>query len=865
MNIDQIKKTLQDKFNSPRMNGEKRHIVFWYDVQGDFIEDVDRLDLSNVKILKLEKNNNFYAKYLLEKVDTHSNYLVYSSFPKPEDKHNWLLDTELYSYFFTADKITIIMNSLGIEDGPLRQCFLDNEKFFRSAERYNKFEKLGIGTYTEETINLGILAVLTKQKTTDIEEILRELFIEGLDEAKNPLWKEIQKFEMEEFFWAIIEHEYGYIGIEKTLKNLFIFMVITAMANGLKAELPKAWGNYISKRPSNCIVFLDHFMSHTKYANDYKSLSDIIEKDLNFRELLLNWDVDDYLELDFFRVIDKQIILTIINGILNGQPEYDKYLKVIGDRRLTHFYGEFENIYETVYWAVKMFHFQQKYALGIPSIDARGFFTAYTKDFYKMDQYYRRFCLEAAKETGTDILKPLSEKVENLYTNWFLQELSVKWSDTVFDELAENWMINGIHQQKNFYSDFIHEALSSNKKAFVIISDGLRYEAGEELMDRLNVEFKGSTRILFMQSSLPSDTNVGMASLLPNNKLELKGDSVSVDDLHTDGLLNREQVLKKKRTVSNEEIPSKVVKLNDILTMGREGIRDTFRGQDVVYIYHDLIDAMGEKPQTEDKVFAAVSQTLDEIQACIRNITKNLTEANIYITADHGFIYQRRPLEESDKTPKGGAVPLMSNSRYMILDGFQDIQGTLTINLKDIFAHAGSGNKDNSLYAIVPRGNNRYKIQGTSKKYVHGGASLQEIVVPVIHYQMNRHSDLTKEVKKVPVKLTSTNRKITNSIFTLNFFQTEPIEGKTIPRSLKVYFEDGNGYKISDDNAILADKTSDKPNERTFKLSFSLKNKKYNRSENYYLVMEDPDEAVNRIYEKIIFSINLGIVNEFDF
>ena len=63
-------------FSKPLGDGKKRHIVFWYDENKDFIEDIDNLELDNIKLLKVDENNLFYTKYYIEKEDTESNILI---------------------------------------------------------------------------------------------------------------------------------------------------------------------------------------------------------------------------------------------------------------------------------------------------------------------------------------------------------------------------------------------------------------------------------------------------------------------------------------------------------------------------------------------------------------------------------------------------------------------------------------------------------------------------------------------------------------------------------------------------------------------------------------------------------------------
>ena len=57
-------------------------------------------------------------------------------------------------------------------------------------------------------------------------------------------------------------------------------------------------------------------------------------------------------------------------------------------------------------------------------------------------------------------------------------------------------------------------------RAFVIISDALRYEAAEELTSSLNGTYRVEAKLSSHLGVLPSYTALGMASLLPPTKLE---------------------------------------------------------------------------------------------------------------------------------------------------------------------------------------------------------------------------------------------------------------------------------------------------------------------------------------------------------
>ena len=89
MNLQEIRNLLKELFSKPLGDGKKRHIVFWYDENEDFIEEIDNFDIEGVKVIKLTSNNVFWAKYYIEKEDTTSNILVYSNMKKPNPQEDW--------------------------------------------------------------------------------------------------------------------------------------------------------------------------------------------------------------------------------------------------------------------------------------------------------------------------------------------------------------------------------------------------------------------------------------------------------------------------------------------------------------------------------------------------------------------------------------------------------------------------------------------------------------------------------------------------------------------------------------------------------------------------------------------------------
>jgi hypothetical protein len=236
----------------------------------------------------------------------------------------------------------------------------------------------------------------------------------------------------------------------------------------------------------------------------------------------------------------------------------------------------------------------------------------------------------------------------------------------------------------------------------------------------------------------------------------------------------------------------------------------------------------------------------------------------LIITADHGFLYTYSPLTEDDKVDKTGfdQMAVEYGRRYAIMQQGASPDYLLPIRFAD---------EESCLTAFAPRENVRIKMSGGGLNFVHGGISLQEMVVPVIDYQFLRNTSKTYQrnrekydTKPVTVSLLSATRKISNMIFSLNFYQKEPVGDNRSSCNYLLYFTDASGKQISDTARIIADKTSDNGQERTFRCSFNLKSLKYSNRESYYLVIVD--ESGLQAPQREEFQIDIAFaLDEFNF
>jgi uncharacterized protein (TIGR02687 family) len=851
MNLSEIKKILDENLNKQPSDGKKRNIIFWYDEDAEFVEDINELQLENAKIIYLTENNSFYIKHLLEKEDTDSNYLIYSPNPKPIPRENWLLDIQKYSSEFSTDKATVIMRDLGVKDETLRNVFKKYIRFFGNKERYKRFASYNTLEFTEEKVNIAVLSTLCKLPVADFELVVKTVLMEETKD-ENKYIEEIKKFGDIEVFWNLIEKKYGYHLEEKSLEQLMIMFLITNLSYKLDAKMPTTWEKFISSKQADSIVFINHFMSHSVDHKIYDTLANQIESKLNLKDYIKKWDIEDYILCDTFKAFDDEIITWLITNLVSKIGEYEKYRKIINRRRTSHWFSKLKNEYEAIYYAVEILRLENELQKSLKGSTAYEMVENYTKTYYLFDYFYRKFYLSYDRIENKEYFSELLEVIENTYTYWYLDELSIKWSNIIEDELLDDIKINGVNKQQEFYNQYILPHIRNEGRVFVIISDAFRYEAAKEFSDILNRDRRGKAELFFMQGVIPSYTKLGMASILPHEKIEINDNAeVIVDGINSTGTENRQKILSK---YSDDVV---AITYNDMKDMKRPEYKKTFEGKKLVYIYHNVIDAMGDKALTERDVFEAVEKTFEDLNILIKNLINNVSATNIYITSDHGFIYRRSALQEFDKITKVDVKAVDEGRRFILTKENTKEQGILSIPMNYLLG------EDTDLHAIVPKGVTRFKVQGAGANYVHGGAALQEMIIPVIKFKNIRKDEFKSS--KVKVKLTNISRKITNRITYLEFFQTEKVEDKKIPITLKLYFEDEEGNRISNENIIIADSRSSKPEDRTFREKFTLKDQPYDKAKKYYLVMEDEDETVEKIYEKVPFMIDLAIINDFGF
>ncbi|MFD1363335.1 BREX-1 system phosphatase PglZ type A [Lentibacillus salinarum] len=844
MNLNEIHRILNDYFQKELTNGKKRHVVFWYDEEGDFAENIDTIELPGIRVWQVTPNNLFATKYELEKNDPVSHFLLYANMPRPNPRDDWLLDIYKTGFEFATDKITVIMRELGVTDDSLRETFKRYKAFFNNKSRLQAFRKYPVDVYTHETVDLTVLAALTKSRTNTMDDIIRTLMLKW-HEGDDSVWEAIDKYGDADKFWELAEKYYGYTLREKSLQSLLIFFILTyTTQHHTNSNVPESWHAYISPRPANTIVFMDQWMNHVDDRPVFNALADHMEDVVNARHYAKEWDVTDIVQMDGFRVFGESIIDYIAVQLINQVTDFDTYEDMIATRRTRHWYPEYRHEYEALHQAITLLQLVHEREPFIPEQSVFDMFHTYAGDYYQADTAYRKFYAAYDRIEHKERLYQLREMIENVYANRFMDELAVKWAGSLEQSDDQEWPVNGIPQQQDFYRDWVKPYRERDERVFVIISDALRYEVAHELTDRLNNERKASANISAIQGVLPSYTAFGMAALLPHRHMSFsKERAVTVDGLNTEGTPDRDDIL--QQAVST----SMAVQFDDVIGMNRQSFRETFQSKKVIYVYHNTIDARGDNAATKNDVFEAAEDAIKDIRSLVNRLVVDLSAANILITADHGFLYQRDALARSQKTPQSSDEVILAKRRFLITETRSELEGTRSYSMDYLIG------QENKFFVTVPQGNSRFAIPGPGANFVHGGAMPQEVVLPVVEFKNDRSRSSRNKASKVDVRLTTPARKVTSPVMYLAFLQMSRVEEKQLPRRLKLYFADATGERVTNENIMIADSTSAQPSERTFREKFVFKDMVYDRRETYYLVLED--EQTEEVYERYPFTIDI--------
>lgn len=824
---------LRQRFSKPSVH---RRVVIWNDPDGE--QDLDELREAlqplGVRVWEWTEDNSFRTKYQLEIADPEAPYLVYARFARPPVHEDWLLDIRLYGEEFVADQIALLMERLRVSRPAVRDFLTRHRAFFRNQERVRRVERLLPERPREDQVILAALAAAAGVDAPDMMLVTRRVLSLELDEAKNAVYQQLVKWELADEFWAGVQETFGLPGETGSLRDLFYALAASHLAQGLGVPLPEHWDIPVSRMPNACRMFLDDAL-RIREGEAFRAHLSGFAMAFGVVEWLRELPYEICAGCDTLPEIHELLLRHLCDELLHGVADAKRWRAILAARQGMHGYEDWMYGYEALDAALSLQEEKNAFASAPPPADAKAWFDGYVTRWYRVDQLYRQFCAAVEMWRPPDWFSPLKERWDNWYVHTFLVTCG-EWTDRALkDGLAGHWPIPGVRQQRRFFAEFVADHLA-RERVFVLISDALRYEAGQELADRLRRRLHATVDVEPLQASLPTYTRLGMASLLPGRTFAVsESGAVHRDGLPTDTLKAREGILAAQeqgavvdRLVEFERWPVQV---------GEEKIR----GKRVVYLYHDVIDAIGDQGRSEAHTFLAVRQALEELERAVEKLVRSYRAVRILVTSDHGFLFQPGAVEAWAKPQAVTGHIYDGNRRFAVGRSLSAPPGTVRVSLQYLGL---------DVEAVIASSIHRLTVSGGGQRYVHGGAMPQEAIIPVIVCRQPRSRGRGSGTSRVDVVLANRGRIVTAYEYTAILFQEQRVGDGRMPRHLRIalYLD---GVRISTEVTRVFDSQGE-PAEREVSVPLHLFERDYPLGALAKLRLDDvsePDTALYREYD----------------
>lgn len=820
---------------------EDHRVIFWYDDKGELKEDYANLQLEGVEKVQVD-HNPFEIKYLINKLQPENKFLLYFNYPQPSHEDNWLLDMELAYHVLQTDQAALLIQELEL-GYHLKDLINQHLGFFMTKERRAKLKELATKEDSHQEIRYKMLSIVFGVDSLSISSLILS-HISAYSESNDKIEKELTRYQLDGFYWSEIARIYGF---KAESKSIYEFVLEVFQQNYV---LGKNLG--ITKESK---LLLSLWIDSKMYQNCFDFISKQVSEALDISKTLESVPLEKVLDDELFQLTDQKIIHEFQSMILEEGVPSERIFQVIKKRENKFWYPEFKPLYQATWYGAELIALVKKHGKKTYSSFEEGI-KHYTEHLFEVDQAYRKFIWYYRESKQNRILSDLYERVEKVYSNDWLLEYNNNWQK-VIDNLGD-WPTQKKFSQQQFFVTHVQPVLEKKQRLFVIISDAMRYECGEELNERFKSENRYTSSLDHLVASIPTYTQLGMASLLPiKNSLlvNLNSDIVLVDEMVSSGLSGRMKILE-----TNSGVRATAVRAEDFMSMNASSDgdgRNFVKNYDLIYIYHNIIDKRGDDKTTEETVFEGVEEEINYLINLVKKVA-SLNGSNILITADHGFIYQHHTLDDSEYSSSefDGEI-WKENRRFVIGRNLNHDQGVKKFTGEQL-------NLNSDLEVLIPKSINRIRIKGSGAKFVHGGTTLQEIVTPLIKVTKKRE-DTNRQVE---IDIIQSTDRITTNILTVSFLQQDLISEKVLPRTIRTGLYAADDELLSDQFKYSFDFAEGTERQREVRHSFQLGAKASGKYKNQQikLVLEEPIEGTTKwkTYKEYNFSLNISFTSDFD-
>lgn len=814
---------------------QTNRIVIWSDPDVAFADVLAELDLPGIEILSDVEGDRFALKSALNGLQSDARLLVY----RPEAisvKSDWLADAMSYAPIFAADRTTLLLDELNARDAPeMRAAIASFATFLSTAGRLQRVRGLRTHYETPQQLALAVMATaLGRDTPADAEGVIIAFLCRAHAEGADRAWAALRRSGAERAFSQLLSDCLGYTGDPASADDIATHILLGALAPYALVGLPRPVDDASSLRHAADIarLWMRLAPANTEAREALIQAASSLESTYNLEERLESLSAAKLAAVPLLPLVDALLIRHLIAELCAPSSDVAALRATVEQRRTGPWRESYRDYYDALDAALTLYAFAESHRGPLAQSDAATVWHAYTTDWAGVDAAYRYFHLAFARirlnaPRGLDApFHDLANQLENWYCGYFLPQVSATWERAASESLARDGYVPGIPRLGEFYLMHVDALARKKRHTWVIISDALRYEVARDLADALEASTQGQTTLTSMQAPFPSITLCGMAALLPHDRYLLSCIGASehgtlaatVDGMPTQSTNARNDVLNAYLATHQPDAQGLAIQTTDFIRMSKEERKEAVGDAAVIYLYHNRIDATGDDATTEDDVFRACADTISELSQLVSLIVRDFRASDVLITADHGFLYTYRPLAETDKiaTTEISGTIAEQGRRYVVGDRNLSSAYMLPVSL-DLVSNG-------KLSGLCPHKTVRLKKAGGGSNYVHGGISLQEICVPVIHFKNFRNGMRGyAERSFVGLSLVTPLSAVTNLTCSLEVLQDGPVGGKTLPATYEVLLQTEDGDSVSDAAVICADRTDIDATKRVFPVTLHVR------------------------------------------
>jgi uncharacterized protein (TIGR02687 family) len=587
---------------------------------------------------------------------------------------------------------------------------------------------------------------------------------------------------------------------------------------------------------------LELALSTDKSADALMQLFEKLGKSIRDDELIRWYGTDAN-----FYFVPRHLCLPILKTLLEQKLETEPgaVVEKVEDLLLKH--NDHDETAKVMNFTIIAAHLYQKVdAVGSLTLDSPDeYVRRYTEDYYMIDQLYRQaqecyFNIDPSCELFGTVQE--AKKNLDLYYSKFCNRLNLEWTRCI----KETGGMSGIHllRQQDFYRKCIQPL---QKKVVVIVSDALRYEVAQELTGAL-AKSRHVATLKPALAMLPTETKYCKPALLPYKELKLYGQEDHQDMSVDDHVLSTTE--KRSEHLQKYKEGAVCVPFETVAEYNLDKNREIFK-HPLVYIFHDIIDKTGHEGNAR-QVATSCREAINELSTMILKILASYNVTEVYVTSDHGFLFNDITFADKDKH-KVEEKTLERSTRYYLTHSDNPISGIMKFPLSEVSAMSNVGD----VFVAVPEGTNRLAAPSGGYLFTHGGASLQEMLIPVIA----SHQERTDSKQSVGVTVLDRNLSVQASRIRFKLLQTDMVSMDTKERVITVALYD-HEEPVTQLQTITLDKSDPSLDNRKIQVDLTLN--KNVETKVLQLIVYDINDDMNPLIKENVTN-NTLIENDFDF